>query len=103
MEFWGIRGFLSAVHATAGATAKIDFTGAANYNPTAERQGLLVASCGAAPAYIKLVNKGDAAPTVTATDFDYYVPALSTATIKAWRSVDVYIFGTVTYNAKEIQ
>lgn len=88
---------------TAGATAKIDFTGATGYNPTAERQAVLVASCGASPLYIKLVNAGASAPTVTSGNYHYYVPANSTLTIRCWRSVDLYVFGTTAFTAKEIQ
>lgn len=103
MEFFLIRGIGSEVTGTAGATAKLDFTGASGYAANFKRQAIVVASCGAATVYIKLIGRSAAAPpTVSAATFHFAVPAGSSAVIQCTRDVDAYLFGTTAFTAVEL-
>lgn len=99
-QLW--RNVGSEVVGTAGATAKIDFTAVSGYNANFRRQGVLVTSCGAAECYLKLVTQNAAAPTVTAANYNVPIPAGTGVKIPCTRDLDLYIFGTTVFVAKEI-
>ena len=87
---------------TAGATAKITFTPPANYPGDFPRRMVAIASTGASSLYLKAVQKGAAAPTVSSSDFHWAVPSGSTLHLRVGGSVDLYLFGTTTYSAVEM-
>jgi hypothetical protein len=102
MEFYLIRNVGAEITGAAGATAKLDFTAASAYNPDFRRQAILLASCGTAPIYVKLVGRSGTAPTITSSNWHIQVPAGQSVVTQATREVDVYVNGSTAYTAVEL-
>lgn len=109
MEFYLIHNVGAECAGTAGATAKIDFTGVnvafttSNYAANMQRQGVLVASTGASPLFLKLVGRGSGiTPTVSASNYHFQVPSGQTVMIRATREVDAWLYGTSGFTAVEV-
>jgi hypothetical protein len=109
MEFYLIHNVGAECVGTAGATAKIDFTGAngaqttSNYAANTQRQGVMIAGCGASPLYVKVVGRTSGiTPTITASNYHIQVPAGQTVMIRATREVDVWVYGSTAFTAVEV-
>lgn len=103
MEFYLIHNVGSEATGTAGATAKLDFTGATGYTADFRRQAVLVASCGASSIYAKVVGRGSGVtPTITSSNWHIQIPAGQSVLIRATREVDLYLNGSTAYTAQEL-
>jgi len=102
MEFYLIHNAGAEVTGTAGATAKLDFSGGANYGVNFKRQAVLIASCGASPIYAKVVGRNGSAPTVTSSNWHVQILAGQTVLLRATREIDVYLNGSTAYTAQEL-
>lgn len=97
MEEFIIRGLGGVVAPTACTSSTLlQFSGGLG-----KRYGVIIQAY-AAPVYVKLVPKGAADPSPSATDYHYPIPAATAYPIKLASSVDIYVQSAGNVSALEV-
>jgi len=99
-EEYIIKTLLNSVAPTLGNSAGNPILGVAT--PTSRRYGVTVRAYAAA-VYVKAVNKGASAPTLSATDFHWPIPANTSWDKKLGDQLDIYVYSTGNYSLQEWQ